>query len=82
MDNTSIELNDKDSNISKQSHDESQEESEQKTQKVDINSIEINDENTALNVMVSYMNLAQRRGVFNMQESAKLWECIQFFVKK
>ena len=48
----------------------------------DINSIVINDENTALNVMVSFLNLAQKRGAFNMQESAKLWECIQTFVKK
>jgi len=51
-------------------------------QQPDITSIVINDENTALNVMVSFLNLAQKRGVFNMQESAKLWECIQTFVKK
>jgi hypothetical protein len=48
----------------------------------DISSIVIHDENTALNVMVSFLNLAQKRGAFNMQESAKLWECIQTFVKK
>lgn len=41
----------------------------------------ITDENTALNVLVSFLNLAQRRGAFAMNESAKIWECIQTFVK-
>ena len=44
-------------------------------------SIPINSENVALNVMVSYLNLAQRRGCFNIAESAKIWECIQMFQK-
>jgi hypothetical protein len=44
-------------------------------------SIPINNENIALNVMVSYLNLAQRRGCFNIAESAKIWECIQMFQK-
>lgn len=44
-------------------------------------SIPINSENIALNVMVSYLNLAQRRGCFNIAESAKIWECIQMFQK-
>ena len=44
-------------------------------------SIQINDENTALNVLVSFINLAQRRGVFSIDESAKIWECITKFQK-
>ena len=47
----------------------------------DINSVEVRDENTALNLMVSFLHLAQKRGAFNLQESAKVWECIQKFVK-
>ena len=43
--------------------------------------IPINDENTALNVMVSFLGLAQKRGVFNFEESAKIWECIKIFQK-
>jgi hypothetical protein len=43
--------------------------------------VNIENENIALNVMVSYLNVAQRRGVFNMAESAKIWECIQKFQK-
>ncbi len=41
--------------------------------------IQINDENTALNVMVSFLSLAQKRGVFTLDESAKIWECIKMF---
>jgi hypothetical protein len=41
--------------------------------------IQINDENIALNVMVSFLSLAQKRGVFTLDESAKIWECIKMF---
>jgi hypothetical protein len=41
--------------------------------------VQINDENTALNVMVSFLSLAQKRGVFTFDESAKIWECIKMF---
>jgi len=43
--------------------------------------IPINDENTALNVMVSFLTLAQKRGAFTFDESAKIWECIKMFQK-
>ena len=42
---------------------------------------DVNDENVALNVLVGFCNLAQQRGVFNLQESAKIWECIKKFQK-
>ena len=41
----------------------------------------ITDENSALNVIVSFLNIAQRRGVFSIDESAKIWECIKKFQK-
>ncbi len=43
--------------------------------------IPINDENTSLNVMVSFLSLAQKRGAFTIDESAKIWECIRVFQK-
>jgi hypothetical protein len=43
--------------------------------------IPIRDENTALNVMVSFLSLAQKRGAFSFDESAKIWECIKIFQK-
>jgi hypothetical protein len=43
--------------------------------------IPVTDENTALNVMVSFLSLAQKRGAFTINESAKIWECIKIFQK-
>lgn len=43
--------------------------------------IPITDENTALNVMVSFLSLAHKRGAFGIDESAKIWECIRMFQK-
>jgi len=43
--------------------------------------IEITDENVALNVMVMFLNLAQNRGAYRIDESAKIFECIKTFQK-
>jgi len=43
--------------------------------------IPIKDENTALNMMVNFLSLAQKRGAFNLEESAKIWECVKVFQK-
>ena len=54
----------------------------QQPQQPDLNNLVIADENTALNVIVSFLHMAQKRGAFNIQESAKAWECIQMFMKR
>lgn len=51
-------------------------------QEVKLVDIPIVDENTALNVMVSFLHHAQRRGVFSIDESAKIYECIKVFQPK
>ena len=33
----------------------------------------------ALQLIVTFLNLAQKRGAFTLDESAKLWECIKHF---
>jgi hypothetical protein len=43
--------------------------------------VPITDENTGLNVMVSFLSLANKRGAFSLDESAKIWECIKMFQK-
>ena len=48
-------------------------------QTMDLSDVEVTNENIALNIIVSYVNLAQKRGAFNIKESAKIWECIQKF---
>jgi hypothetical protein len=52
---------------------------EDKSNQVNILDVEITNENVALNVLVTFVNVAQKRGAFNMNESAKIWECIQKF---
>ena len=41
--------------------------------------IPVSNENVALNLMVSFLSLAQKRGTFTLDESAKIWECVQKF---
>jgi hypothetical protein len=33
----------------------------------------------ALQLIVTFLNLAQKRGAFSLDESAKLWDCIKMF---
>jgi hypothetical protein len=47
-----------------------------------LTTIEITTENMALNVLVSFVNVAQRRGAFSIDESAKIHECILKFQQK
>ena len=41
--------------------------------------IKVTNENVALNIMVSFLNLAHKRGAFQLDESAKIWECVNMF---
>jgi hypothetical protein len=46
-----------------------------------LTDIQVTDENVALNLLVSFINIAQKRGAFSIDESAKIWECIKVFQK-
>jgi len=67
---------------SQQPEQQPEQQSEQQPQQPDLSKLVIADENTALNVMVSFLHMAQKRGAFNIEESAKAWECIQMFMKR
>tara|TARA_Y100000389_G_scaffold28434_1_gene24342 strand:+ start:11894 stop:12223 length:330 start_codon:yes stop_codon:yes gene_type:complete len=54
---------------------------EEEPQQVNVLDVEVTNENIALNILVTFVNLAQKRGAFNLKESAKIWECIQRFQK-
>lgn len=41
--------------------------------------VQVSDQNVALNLMVSFLSMAQKRGVFGIDEAAKIWECIKMF---
>ena len=47
-----------------------------------IKDIKIASENDALNVMVGFLQLAQRRGVFTLEEAAKIHECVEMFQRQ
>ena len=51
-------------------------------QDVRLIDVEVTDENMALNILVSFLGVAQKRGTFSIAESAKIFECIQKFVSK
>ena len=55
---------------------------QEKKPEVKLVDVVVTDENVALNVLVSFLNLAQRRGVFSIDESSKIWECVKIFQKK
>jgi len=41
--------------------------------------VAITNQNDALQLMATFLNLAQKRGCFTMDESAKIWECLKIF---
>ena len=46
------------------------------TRLVDVN---VTNQNEALQLIVTFLNLAQKRGSFTIDESAKIWECVKRF---
>jgi len=62
-----------DSNTESNSNEEN---SKAKARLVDM---PVTNANEALNMLVTFLNLAQKRGAFTIDESAKIWSCIQFF---
>lgn len=52
-----------------------------KPTEVKLVDIPVRDENTSFNLMINFLVLAQKRGTFTIEESAKIWECIKVFQK-
>jgi len=46
---------------------------------VNLSQVKVDSENAALNLLVSFISLAQRRGAFNLEEAAKIFECVNMF---
>jgi hypothetical protein len=81
--NISMETIERQQQQAQQQQQQAQQQQQQaQQQQPNITDIEIIDENTALNVMVSFLHLAQKRGAFNLQESAKAWECVKVFMRR
>lgn len=41
--------------------------------------VAVNTQQDALQLLVTFINLGQKRGAFSLEESAKIWECIKMF---
>ena len=51
----------------------------QQQQQVKLSDLKVTTENDALNYMVGFLELAQRRGVYTLEEAAKINECVAKF---
>jgi hypothetical protein len=51
-------------------------EGDKKTRLVDI---AVNSQQDALQLIVTFIHLAQKRGAYTLDESAKIWECMKMF---
>ena len=51
----------------------------EETPQLNLLDVPITDEHAALNVIVGFLGIAQRRGSFAINESAKIFECVKMF---
>lgn len=58
-----------------------QKKEEETKDQINVLDVEVTNENVALNILITFVNLAQKRGAFNLNESSKIWECIKQFQK-
>ena len=54
-------------------------EAPQQQPQVNLAQVTVDSENTALNLLVSFVAVAQRRGAFTLEEASKVFECINVF---
>ena len=69
----------KKNNIPAQQQQQQQQPPQPPQQQQSLTDIDIHDENTALNILVSFLNVANKRGTFTLEESWKIWECVRRF---
>ena len=60
---------------------ENTQQAKEEAKEIKLVDVPVQNENIALNLMVSFLTLAQKRGAYSFDESAKIWECIKMFQK-
>jgi len=55
---------------------------EQQEQQVRLVDVPVQNDNIALNLMAAFLNMANRRGAFSLEESAKIHECVKHFTRE
>ena len=70
--------------VSEQSPVQQEQQPQQPQQQQQVNLLEmpVTNENEALNVMVNFLHLAQRRGAFAIAESSKIYDCVKVFQRQ
>ena len=68
--------------VSEQSPVQPEQQQPQQGQQVNLLEMPVTNENEALNVMVNFLHLAQRRGAFAIAEAAKVYDCVKIFQKQ
>jgi len=58
---------------------EQQGEQKQEQKQTKLVDVPVTNPNEALQLIATFLNLAQKRGAFSLDESAKIWECIKLF---
>ena len=56
-----------------------QQQQQQQQSQVNISNVPITNQNDALQMLVYFINVAQKRGTYSIEESAKIYECIKIF---
>jgi hypothetical protein len=52
---------------------------QQQKQQQKIVDVPVKNQQDALQLIAMFLNLAQKRGAFTIDESAKIWECLKYF---
>lgn len=52
---------------------------QQPQQNIKVSDVPITNQNEALQMLVYFINVSQKRGTFTIDESAKIYECIKMF---
>jgi hypothetical protein len=68
--------------VSDQSPVQQEQQQPQQQQQVNLLEMPVTNENEALNVMVNFLHLAQRRGAFAIAESSKIYDCVKVFQRQ
>ena len=51
-------------------------------QQINILEVPLDNDSQVLNLMITFLNIAHKRGAFSLEETGKIWSCIEYFKNK
>jgi hypothetical protein len=83
MSDTNISMNvEQKDTFERLTQENSQESKETQQQEVRLVDVPVQSDNIALNLMAAFLNMANRRGAFTLEESGKINECVKHFTRE